>query len=129
MISYPPHTPPRDTGSIPAQLICPFVFRIGKIRFSHDAAHIIAVLPVGDNGFKARLDDYTISDTDCPCKFDTTRGDCACCQNGGCQCDKPYHNKCVRCGSSGQCGASGVVLKYIRKTCLLNVYPINPTFI
>ena len=62
---------------------------------------IFSVQQVGDNG----LDGYTVSKTDCPCNFDTTRGDCACCQNGGCQCDQPHHNQCVRCGSSGQCGA------------------------
>ncbi|XP_077992102.1 uncharacterized protein LOC144446224 [Glandiceps talaboti] len=47
--------------------------------------------------------EWTSVQTGCQCYFDTTRYDCACCRDGGCNCGISYPNQCVECGSS-DCG-------------------------
>jgi len=49
-------------------------------------------------------DVFTKNTTGCPCYFDSSRRDCACCQNGGCQCSNSNRHQCVQCGSPHMCG-------------------------
>lgn len=48
-------------------------------------------------------DIWTESPTGCPCYFNETQKDCACCNVGGCQCSAQHRNKCAPCGSMWQC--------------------------
>ncbi|XP_022086669.1 macrophage mannose receptor 1-like isoform X2 [Acanthaster planci] len=65
---------------------------------------------------------YTATTTGCPCSFDATRNDCACCYSGGCHCGADYADRCVGCG--GDCTSDEVepleewtlVFKHIRSS-------------
>ena len=49
---------------------------------------------------------WTISATGCPCSFDRSRTDCACCASGGCVCGRRINpNLCVKCGQGRDCVA------------------------
>ncbi|XP_035673048.1 uncharacterized protein LOC118413629 [Branchiostoma floridae] len=49
---------------------------------------------------------WTVSPTGCPCWFNESREDCACCADGGCQCDEGTDmHLCVECNSDQQCEA------------------------
>ena len=61
---------------------------------------IFTALQAPNNG----VDGYTLALADCTCTFDTSRSNCACCQNNGCQCDESHQNQCVQCGHMDQCG-------------------------
>ncbi|XP_045199354.2 von Willebrand factor D and EGF domain-containing protein-like [Mercenaria mercenaria] len=51
------------------------------------------------------LDGYTLALADCTCLFDTTKYNCACCQNHeSCQCGAEHKNQCVDCKHMDQCG-------------------------
>jgi len=49
-------------------------------------------------------DVWTRQPTGCTCYFDRTRNDCACCEQGGCQCSEMFPHQCVQCGYGSQCG-------------------------
>ncbi|XP_077984091.1 uncharacterized protein LOC144438793 [Glandiceps talaboti] len=48
--------------------------------------------------------EWTAVQTGCLCSFDSTRYDCACCRDGGCNCGISYPNECVVCGDTSACG-------------------------
>jgi len=55
---------------------------------------------------RVEVDNWTSTMTGCACQWDKKRKDCACCQNGACQCGRKQKNQCVQCGSGWwQCGA------------------------
>ncbi|XP_070539529.1 uncharacterized protein [Ptychodera flava] len=74
--------------------------------------------------------EWTSVQTGCQCYFDTTRYDCACCRDGGCNCGISYPHQCVECGDANACGQdySGpfdqwkVVFKAVSSLGSLNVY-------
>ncbi|XP_070550923.1 uncharacterized protein [Ptychodera flava] len=76
--------------------------------------------------------EWTAVQTGCQCSFDTTRYDCACCRDGGCNCGISYPNQCVQCGDSGSCGQDyaepidqwKVVFKVVSSLGGLNVYDL-----
>ncbi len=49
-------------------------------------------------------DVWTSSLTGCPCYFQPSNFDCACCSEGGCQCPRGNMHQCVQCGYADQCG-------------------------
>merc|ERR1711915_1112742 len=51
---------------------------------------------------------YTKSPTGCPCWFDMTRSDCACCEDAGVQCGAPMQNYCTKKEPGRQKGCLGV---------------------
>jgi hypothetical protein len=59
---------------------------------------------------QASVDLYTLSASGCACYWDKTRNDCACCQNGGCQCSAAHKGQCVLCGQGGDCGQAAPTL-------------------
>jgi len=46
---------------------------------------------------------FTKKNTGCPCWFDLTRDDCACCKNGGKQCGAPQNEWCYSYKGNGGC--------------------------
>ena len=54
-----------------------------------------------------QVDKYTKAATGGRCYFDSSRTDCAICQNGGCACHEAHKGQCVKCGGGdGVCGVS-----------------------
>ena len=51
-----------------------------------------------------QVDPWTKSMEGCPCHFDDSRTDCACCQKFACQCAERNRNQCVTCGHPEHCG-------------------------
>ena len=52
-----------------------------------------------------QVDEYTKAATGGKCYFDSSRTDCAICQNGGCACHEAHKGQCVKCGGGdGVCG-------------------------
>lgn len=51
-----------------------------------------------------RFDIWTRNKTGCPCSSVSTSKDCACCDDGGCQCPAPNQHQCTFCGSTQNCG-------------------------
>nr|XP_039273952.1 uncharacterized protein LOC120347903 [Styela clava] len=47
---------------------------------------------------------WTRSPSGCDCYFNGAQ-DCACCEFGGCQCDRSHPDKCVQCGYGHTCSA------------------------
>lgn len=54
----------------------------------------------------AEIDHYTATFTGCRCPYNTNLFDCACCQNGGCQCGEIQANQCTDCNSKALCGSN-----------------------
>jgi len=52
--------------------------------------------------------EFTQTNTGCPCWFDLSREDCACCQNGGVQCGAPMQEWCTSRKEGRQSGCLGV---------------------
>jgi len=52
--------------------------------------------------------DYTTANTGCPCWFDLTRSDCACCTDDGVQCGNPLHQWCTSRSEGRQAGCLGI---------------------
>jgi len=52
--------------------------------------------------------DYTDTTKTCPCFFDLTRNDCACCKNDGVQCGAPMEKYCTAKSLGRQAGCLGV---------------------
>lgn len=50
------------------------------------------------------IDHYTATFTGCRCPYNNHLYDCACCQNGGCQCGEVQRNQCYDCYSKALCG-------------------------
>nr|XP_034300140.1 von Willebrand factor D and EGF domain-containing protein isoform X3 [Crassostrea gigas] len=50
------------------------------------------------------IDHYTATFTGCRCPYNTHPYDCACCQNGGCQCGEVQRNQCYDCNNKTLCG-------------------------
>ncbi|XP_061164841.1 von Willebrand factor D and EGF domain-containing protein-like [Saccostrea echinata] len=50
------------------------------------------------------VDHYTATFTGCRCPYNTNLFDCACCQNGGCQCGEVQPNQCTDCHNKAMCG-------------------------
>ena len=51
------------------------------------------------------FDVWTRSPSGCACLHDPSSQDCACCEEGGCQCGSAQPYQCVRCGhEDNQCG-------------------------
>ncbi len=77
--------------------ICPRVChaRVGEAALSR--SRVCAAVSLRDPD--SNVDGWTRSQTGCRCMFDvrSMRTDCACCQNGGCQCAEGNHNQCVNC--------------------------------
>ncbi|XP_053404692.1 von Willebrand factor D and EGF domain-containing protein-like [Mercenaria mercenaria] len=59
--------------------------------------------PLGGIRYK-RFDIWTRNKTGCPCAGDATSKNCACCDDGGCQCPAPNQHQCTLCGSTQNCG-------------------------
>merc|ERR1712168_26773 len=51
---------------------------------------------------------YTKAATGCPCWFDMSRSDCACCEDAGVQCGAPLHNYCTKKTAGRRVGCPGV---------------------
>lgn len=51
-----------------------------------------------------RFDIWTSNKTGCPCALNSKSKDCACCDDGGCQCPSPNQHQCTLCGSTKNCG-------------------------
>lgn len=54
----------------------------------------------------AEIDHYTATFTGCRCPYNTNLFDCACCQNGGCQCGEIQANQCTNCNNKALCGSN-----------------------
>lgn len=52
--------------------------------------------------------EYTVTNTGCPCWFDLTRSDCACCTSNGMQCGAPMQEYCTSKKEGRQAGCLGV---------------------
>nr|XP_022324268.1 von Willebrand factor D and EGF domain-containing protein-like isoform X2 [Crassostrea virginica] len=52
------------------------------------------------------IDHYTAAFTGCRCPYNTNLYDCACCQNGGCQCGETQPNQCTDCNNRALCGSN-----------------------
>nr|XP_034300143.1 von Willebrand factor D and EGF domain-containing protein-like [Crassostrea gigas] len=52
------------------------------------------------------IDHYTATFTGCRCPYNTNLFDCACCQNGGCQCGEIQPNQCTNCNNKALCGSN-----------------------
>ncbi|WAR27901.1 VWDE-like protein [Mya arenaria] len=59
--------------------------------------------PQGGTYFK-RFDIWTFSQSGCQCAHNHALYTCACCDVGGCQCQAPNSNQCVKCGDTKSCG-------------------------
>lgn len=64
----------------------------------------VKVVVAGHPAPEFGVDGWTFSLTGCACAFDWSRDNCACCQNGGCQCSTRFRNQCVPCGHPEVCG-------------------------
>ncbi len=53
-------------------------------------------------------DVWTTTTTGCPCYFEPSNYNCACCSEGACQCPRSAMHQCVQCGYADQCGASNI---------------------
>lgn len=50
------------------------------------------------------IDLWTQSDSGCPCPWDSSRRDCACCvKEGACHCGKDNPGRCAQCGLETHC--------------------------
>ena len=58
------------------------------------ACHALHLLTTAD-GPENQFGEFTKTNTGCPCWFDMTRDDCACCESDGVQCGDPLHQWCT----------------------------------
>ena len=58
------------------------------------ACHQLHLLTT-EAGQQERYGEFTTANTGCPCWFDLTRSDCACCTDQGVQCGNPLHQWCT----------------------------------
>ncbi|XP_056012796.1 von Willebrand factor D and EGF domain-containing protein-like isoform X1 [Ostrea edulis] len=52
------------------------------------------------------VDHYTATFSGCRCPYNINVYDCACCQNGGCQCGEIQPNQCTDCNNKALCGTN-----------------------
>ncbi|XP_061164836.1 von Willebrand factor D and EGF domain-containing protein-like [Saccostrea echinata] len=52
------------------------------------------------------VDHFTAAFTGCRCPYNINLFDCACCQNGGCQCGEVQSNQCTDCNNMELCGTN-----------------------
>ncbi|XP_056012794.1 von Willebrand factor D and EGF domain-containing protein-like [Ostrea edulis] len=52
------------------------------------------------------IDHYTATFSGCRCPYNINVYDCACCQNGGCQCGEIQPNQCTDCNNKALCGTN-----------------------
>ncbi|XP_074650327.1 uncharacterized protein LOC141905382 [Tubulanus polymorphus] len=60
-------------------------------------------------------DAWTKKPSGCRCYFDRKSKDCACCESGGCQCQKTFKHQCVQCGYASNCGKLNIKPKFLQK--------------
>jgi len=71
------------------------------------ACHALHVLQ-SQEGKEAQFAQYTTANTGCPCWFDLSRDDCACCTQQGVQCGAPLQGYCTAKVAGRQSGCLGV---------------------
>lgn len=76
----------------------------GKRKVACKALHKLKT----DEGKNELYGQYTEAGTGCPCWFDLTRSDCACCKAGSVQCGAPLQNYCTSKSLGRQSGCLGV---------------------
>ncbi|XP_019626214.1 PREDICTED: uncharacterized protein LOC109471365 [Branchiostoma belcheri] len=60
--------------------------------------------PDGEEEKEYHVNEWTVSPTGCRCWFNESSEDCACCADGGCQCDEETdRHLCVECDVDNQC--------------------------
>jgi len=78
-----------------------------KKKNVREACHELHLLTT-DAGKQDLFGQYTQTNTGCPCWFDLTRSDCACCQNDGVACGAPMHQWCTSREEGRVSGCLGV---------------------
>jgi len=86
-----------------------FIGKFAKCKKKNvkNACHALHELTTTE-GKDALFSTYTKSPTGCPCWFDMTRSDCACCEDAGVQCGAPMQNYCTKKEPGRQKGCLGV---------------------
>jgi len=75
-----------------------------KVREACHALHELTT----QAGKEAMFGPYTKVPTGCPCWFDLSRSDCACCETNGVQCGEPMQQYCTKKEEGRQAGCLGV---------------------
>ncbi|WAR27902.1 VWDE-like protein [Mya arenaria] len=69
-------------------------------------SHTVTTPPTAPQGgtYLKRFDIWTFSQSGCQCAHNHALYTCACCDVGGCQCQAPHSNQCVKCEDTHICG-------------------------
>merc|ERR1711971_1013149 len=76
----------------------------GSTKTSCHQLHLLTT----DAGQQERYGEFTTANTGCPCWFDLTRSDCACCTDDGVQCGNPLQQWCTSRAEGRQAGCLGI---------------------